>query len=213
HGSAGVPVRELAAAARKVWGGLDRYTKRVVLLALASRGLYAREERRILWIFPATRFVLTPAGEAAQADLRAWLAVGQGEARRWTGSNAALAAAFLGSAGAAALLLQPIPPQLQQLQRRQLQGGHADSTGSTGSSSTGGDDEGRERPEPGEPAPPEEEPGGGDFSLDLDLDAFGGFDSLDSAFASIDSGVDSGDGGSSDGGGGDGGGDGGGGGE
>ncbi len=206
-----VPIKDLARAAGSQWGGLGNFTGRVVLPALATRGLYRREEYRILWLFPASRFVPTPDGEAVRADLERLLRIGREEAGGWTGPRAGQALAFAGLAGGAVLLLQPIPPELRDL-RRERQDGDGGAPAASGDDGGGGDDERPAEPEPGEPPAGEFGDLPTDLSFDLDLGAFDAFDGIDSAFATVDAGVDSG-GGGGDGGGGDGGGGGGGGGE
>ncbi|MDP9375790.1 MAG: GPP34 family phosphoprotein, partial [Chloroflexota bacterium] len=209
---AGKPVADVARAAKGRYGSLRGYVEREVLAALAERGLYRREAYKILWIFPASRHVPTPAGEAARAELEAWRAAGTRGFGELVRRDPARAAAFVGLAGGAILLMEPLRPDLQALRQRlqpQRQGGDGGSGADLGHTG-GSDDDDREPGEPGEPIEPVGLPAADPFAFDFDP---GAFDSLDSVADAIGSGVDSGgDSGRGDGGGDSGGGDGGGGG-
>lgn len=210
---AGVPVAELAQAAVRRYKNLARFRTEEIVAPLVDRRLFAREEYRILWVWPAQRIVVTPAGEQLRADLQRRLDLGKTHFGGWVDREPAQALAFAGLAGASLLLMSPLYPDLQRL--RQLQppptNTYDSTTGSYTSSDTsfspsGGGDSGSDWQMPDL---------GIDFgnlpSFDFDLSAF---DSLSSAFDAIDSAVDSGGGDSGgDSGGGDGGGDGGGNGE
>jgi hypothetical protein len=83
-GGPSIPIENLTEAVfrhyRKDRKGVPRsergYVHREVLPALEARGLYARERYRRLGYFDAVRWVLTPAGTARRADLRARLTRG-----------------------------------------------------------------------------------------------------------------------------------------
>jgi hypothetical protein len=47
------------------------YVRGEVLPALAERGLYTRQWRRVLGVLPVARWILSPAGETLKADLKA----------------------------------------------------------------------------------------------------------------------------------------------
>ena len=214
-----VPVEDLARAAARHYHPLGRYVAEDVLPALEARGFYERRAARILWIFPTTRHQLTVQGDAARAELREWLSVGEGRLAGWVDPYPAQALAYAGAAGAALLLMPGLFPDLRRLRDQS-----ATSTSDGGSSvawvgASGADDSDGERPdvEPGELqgggldvpgidvsglALPSFDLGGFDFGS-LDLSAF---DGLESVMSAIDSSVDAGGGGDSGGGGGDGGG-------
>ncbi len=200
---AGKPVADVARAAKGRYGSLRGYVEREVLAALAERGLYRREAYKILWIFPASRHVPTPAGEAARAELEAWRAAGTRGFGELVRRDPARAAAFVGLAGPAVLLMDSLRPDLRLLRerprrRRAIVGG---GSASVSSYAVGADDD---ECEPAEPVDlPLADPVGFDFDFDFDP---GTFDSLDSLADAIGSGVDSGgDSGGGDGGGGGGG--------
>ena len=62
HGVSLVPVKDIARRAKQEYGSLDRFADQVVVPELVKAGLYAREGG------------LTPAGEAARADLESRMA-------------------------------------------------------------------------------------------------------------------------------------------
>jgi uncharacterized membrane protein YgcG len=236
-GVVGVAVEDFARAAVRRYRSLDRYRFEEVVSSLVDRGLFAREQYRVLWLFPAQRVVVTPAGERARADLERRLALGREQFGDWVDRDPARALAFVGLAGASVLLMNPLYPEFQRL-RQQLGAGPTTSAGDAAMGATyvgpyGSGDDRPSTPEeaPGDPASIDPAASGlniggldlsglnlegidlSNLSFDFDLSAF---DSLGSAFDAIDAGVDSGggdSGGGSDSGGGDsGGGDGGGGG-
>ena len=200
----GVPVAELARAAVKRYGSLRKFTQAEVMAALADRGLYRREEYRVLWIFPSTRWALTPTGEAARAELEGTAKLGERSFGEWVDREPARALAFLGVAGSSVLLMDALHPALQRLREEQAAAGYA---GGAYIGSPGGDTD----ETLGDPTP---DPGFFDLgSFDPGALDFGALGDLGGALDSIDAGVDAGGGGGGDwGGGGDGGGDGGGGG-
>ncbi len=206
-----VPVAKVARAARRRYGSLRGYVEREVLAGLVERGLYRREEYTILWIFPASRYVLTPEGKAARAELKAWRAAGARGFGDLVRRDPGRALAFVGLAGSAVLLMDSLRPDLQLLRERP---GRRRATAGGGSASAltyalGAD---VDECEPGEPIVPVDLPAAEPFDLDFDPSAFGSLDSVADAIGSgVDSGGDSGGGGGADGGA-DGGGDGGGGG-
>jgi hypothetical protein len=210
-GVTGVPVADLARAAVRRYRSLDRYRFEEVVSALVDRRLFAREEYRVLWLFPAQRIVVTPAGTRARADLERRLTLGGEQFGGWVERDPARAVAFAGLAGAAVLLMSPLYPDFQRL-HRQLGSGAA-SAGDAGSGGAAAGLPGADRPE--------DQAGGvsafggldlstiqiegvdlGSLTFDFDLSAL---DILNDAVSAIDAGVDSGgDGGDGGGGGGDG---------
>lgn len=212
-GVTGVPVAALARAAVRRYRSLDRYRFEEVVPALVDRRLFAREEYRVLWLVPAQRIVVTPAGARARADLEQRLALGRAQFGDWVERDPARAAAFAGLAGAAVLLMSPLFPDFQRL-RRQLGSGAA-SAGDAGAGMAAAGLPGAERPE--DRAGGLSARGGLDLStiqiegidlgshaFDVDLSALAGLDDAAGAInAGMDSGGDDGDGGG-DGGGGDG---------
>jgi hypothetical protein len=204
---AGVPVVDLAQAAVRRYKNLARYRTEEVVAPLVDRRLFERQEYRILWLWPAQRVVITPAGERLRADLRQRLDLGTAQFGDWVDREPARAMAFAGLAGASLLLMSPLYPDLQRL--RQMQ----PPPSSVGSDSTTATYTGDSTvlPSDGEGGPGWQLPDMGiDLgslpSFDFDLSAF---DSLSSAFDAIDSAVDSGGGDSGSDSGGDSGGDGG----
>lgn len=190
------------------WRG-NKYVREVVLPELAGRGLYVRQPDHVLGIFPRTRWFLTSEGERRRAELLEMLANGERDLVGASNRDPRQAAALLGTAGAAALLMTSAYPDLAELSRRHRQDG---ASGDGGTIVVGGSDSGsHDEPPPGpDPTPdPSADPGALDFGTTFDFD-LSAFDGIDSAFDAVDSGVDAGGG---DGGGGDGGGDGGGGGD
>jgi hypothetical protein len=82
-----------------------------------DRGLFEVQTKRSLVIFSTTRYVLTPAGEAAQAELDHWLAAGQTHFAGWVGDDPVQALAYA-AAGAALLLMPPLFANLRQLREQ-----------------------------------------------------------------------------------------------
>jgi hypothetical protein len=70
-GDVGVRIDDLAKAAARQYGRLGGYVSQDVLPALEERGLYERKTGRILWIFPTTRWELTPSGDVERSRLLA----------------------------------------------------------------------------------------------------------------------------------------------
>jgi hypothetical protein len=112
-GEPGVPVEKLARAAARQYQPLGRFVRREVIPALVERGLYEARHERVLWLIPRTRYVLTPDGESAQADLRQWLDVGATRFAGWADTDPTHALAYAGMAGAALLLMPPLFPDLR----------------------------------------------------------------------------------------------------
>lgn len=57
--------------------------------ALAERGLYRRQERRILGLFKVSRWEITYAGEAARAELEGSRSLGREQFHSWVDSDPA----------------------------------------------------------------------------------------------------------------------------
>jgi uncharacterized membrane protein YgcG len=187
-GLSGVRIEDLAKAAARFYGSLSAYVKQDVLPALEDRGLYGRQDGRILWIFPTTRWVLTPEGTAAREELQRLLTLAEQRFGEWADTEPPRALEYASLAGAA-LLLQP--ELFSELHRARL---------TTGVQDTG--------------AGVYVDPGVGAGEFDwgaLGIGALGdaSFDAFDAALGAIDSAIDSvagSDGGSFDGGSSDGGG-------
>lgn len=223
---AGVALPDFVRAVRRRYRSLDRYRFEEVVAPLVDRGLLAREEYRLLWLWPARRVVVTPAGARPRADLERRLALGRAHFGGWVDADPARAVAFAGLAGAAVLLMNPLYGDIQRLRQQYGPGPTlSDTAAASGVPFVAPVDDDR----PTAPDEPADDMGSGGLvnHLDmggLDLGALGfdldlsAFDSLDSVFSAIDAGVDGGagdggggggGGGGSDGGGGAGGGDGG----
>lgn len=114
-GTVGVPVAEFAQAAQQLYHPPSRFAAEEVLPGLIRRGLYAREAHKGLWIFPATRLVLTPAGRAARAELADIMALGEREIPGWAERDRNSGLAYLAMAGAAALLLPQLYPEFREI--------------------------------------------------------------------------------------------------
>jgi hypothetical protein len=104
-GTVGAPVEALAQAVLQRYGSLDGYVSHEVMPALIERGLYSREEYRKFFVVPASRYVLTPAGQAARAELEGLVALGSQQFGGWTRQDPGRALAFMGMAGAAMMLM------------------------------------------------------------------------------------------------------------
>ena len=174
-------VTELARAAASEYGSLGRYVTQAVLPSLAERGLYEPQPAKVLWIFRTTRWLITPTGEAARADLERWLADGEDCFPDWAANDPQRAMAFAAGAGAALLLMPALFPELRRLRMEWNQDGGLAATAVLYGSTAGAD------------------------FLDVNTTTFdfssidmGALDSMDSAMSAIDSAVDAG---SSDGGG------------
>src|SRR5918995_530779 len=87
----------LGTALAPLW---DVYQEQAVRPALQERGWVAPQKYRILGIFPATRWVLTPEGSAAQGDLLWRVQYGNRELGRLVDDDPSRAILFAGLAGA-----------------------------------------------------------------------------------------------------------------
>ena len=168
-GTSGVPVDGFAQRAGGRYKPIGKFVTAEVLPALIERGLYRTEQGRTLFIFPTTKHVLTPAGEAARADLRRWMELGERHMGEWVEETPSRALAYASAAGAAVLLMAPLYPQLQRL-GQQVRPDDLDSDRDFGDDYSGVNSLEA-------------------TSFDFDLSAF---DGLDSAFSAIDAGVDAG---------------------
>jgi uncharacterized membrane protein YgcG len=191
-GTSGVPVSELAAAVVRRSGSLDRFVKDEVLVELERRGLYEREERRVLWVFRTTQWRLTPVGQQAREELLRLMQLGDQEFGDWVDDQPGQALAYMAVAGSALFLMSDVYPDLHRLRREVPADAGMDTSGAFVGTS------GSDNPDMG---------GLPSFNFDFDLSVF---DSLGSALSAIESGISSGIGGGDGGDGGDGAGDGGG---
>lgn len=179
-GTVGIPVADLAQAIAQDEGP-SGWVKRVLLPELQIHGLYEQQTRRALGILTRTSWERTTAGELARADLVRRTGQGERGFRDWVDTEPALALAFVDVAGSSLLLMDAFHPDIRRL-REQTATNSGASLASGGESSADRDETVN------------------DITLDgtegLDADEFdldiGAFDSLDSAFAAIDAGVDSG---------------------
>jgi hypothetical protein len=206
----GVLVSDFARAVVRRFGSVNGYVSNVVRSALEARGWVHREPYRILGVFPAKRWALTPAGLAAQGDLLWRVQYGNRELGRLVDDDPSRAVAFVGLAGASILLMDDARPHLQRLRDR-LESGYRSDVGASGDG--GGIAHSPATTDTGAAAD-----ASGLSSVDLgalDLGALdsalggldlGALDSLDAAMDAVDAGVDSGADGGGGGGGGDGGG-------
>jgi hypothetical protein len=187
-GEVGVTVKTLTEEARKQYKTLSGYATAQIWPALVRRDLYREEEHRVLGIFPARRWTITPEGERLKADLERLTEMGKREFPGWIRQDPARAMRFLAVSGSAFYLMSPLFPHVGELRSR-----------------VGGEDGGAPVAVMAGTTPSDEQPEfEGLETLSADLSAF---DGIDSAFSAIDSGVDSGGGGDGGDGGGDGGGD------
>jgi len=176
-GTIGVTVQDLAVTAQRRYRPLSAYTMDEVLPALIERGYYAREKRKILGIFPSSRYVLTPSGQAARADLQQRMDVGQAELHGWVRNDRSHALLYVGLAGSSMLLMPMLFADVEELR--------AEAASLPGVEEPGGIGSGEG---------PLMDPGLNVGALDLG--AFGGLDAaLGAIDAGIESGVGSGDGG------------------
>ena len=187
-GLVGLEVKTLAEQAGRTYSSRKGFAEAVVMKALAEKGLFRREQRTFLGIIPYRRWALTRSGEAARARLTVSMRLGESQFGRWVDRQPNRALAYLGLMGPAILLMEPLHPDLKRLREEHERAVESGASGASVESSEGDDSSGEDAM---------------DFG---DLD-FGGFDldvlgDLDSAFDSIDSGVDAGggDGGDGDGG-------------
>ena len=108
----GATALEVVAAARKTFGAsLDSYRKAQVLPALVGRGLI---EMKRGGLFRFKRATLTPAGEAAQAELKALLDRAR-QVPAWLDTNPGQAAATAASLGLLVLLVEELKPHMRRL--------------------------------------------------------------------------------------------------
>ena len=114
-GVTGVPVPDFTRAAARRWGNLQGYARNEVMPVLLARGFYRAEEYRIMWVIPATRYVLTHEGQQARDKVLRVLAEAGQNFGGWAANQPATAAQFLAGAGPAALLLPNIYPDIQRL--------------------------------------------------------------------------------------------------
>jgi hypothetical protein len=122
-GTSGIPGARLVDAARARYGSLDRFVTEEVLPDLERRGLYTRESSKILWLFPVTRWRLTPAGQQALAELQRLMALGDQRFSGWVDDNPGQALAYTALAGSALLLMSSSYPDMQRLNSSGVGGG------------------------------------------------------------------------------------------
>lgn len=124
-GSGLVPVSALALATRSRYGSFKNYVEVEVMPALAARGLYQQKERRILGLFPTSRWEITRTGEAARVELEGNRSLGRDQFHRWVDSDPSQALAFLGITGSSVLLMEELHPDIQRLREREYGSGEA----------------------------------------------------------------------------------------
>jgi uncharacterized membrane protein YgcG len=114
-GTVGTTVEDLAVAAQRHYKPLSAYATDEVLPTLIDRGYYAKETRRILGIFPSTRYVLTPSGQAARADLQQRMDVGQADFHGWARNEPNNALLYMGVMGSSFLLMPMLFADVENL--------------------------------------------------------------------------------------------------
>jgi len=175
-----VAIDSLGGVVRKKYRDHRGFLKSEVMPPLVEKGLFRAENKRTLFLFPSKRFVRTPEGDTAAAEIEGWLSMNQEAFGEMASSDPKRAFRFVQQAGPAILLMKDLHPQIRELRQSvgQPTGGFTDAT----IFPVGGSGDRFDMP---------------------DLD-FGVFSAIDSAFDAIASGFDFGGGG--DGGGGNGGG-------
>jgi hypothetical protein len=113
--TSGVPVAQLAAAANARYGSLEGFVRDEIMPDLERHGLYVREAYRVLWLIPATRWRLTPAGQEARAELQRLIALGDQRFSGWVDNNPGQALAYTALAGSALLLMTDSYPDIHRL--------------------------------------------------------------------------------------------------
>ena len=168
----------LMRAARSKWGGnLDRFRTDIVLPALVAKGLVYPRTRRILLIFPRTRYVRTDAGETLDRRIATLMRQAR-ELPALMSSDPARAAAIATAAGTLVLMLPELQASLGDIAHVRRLNASSPGVGSDGWSSS---------------------------SFAADQEALGAIDDFDGAFDAAEpssSDSDGGDGGGGDGGGG-----------
>jgi len=141
----GATALEVVAAARQTYGAsLDSYRKMQVLPALIGRGLIEMKRGGLLRF---KRPTLTPAGEAAQTELKALLDRAR-QVPAWLDTNPGQAAATAASLGLLVLLVEELKPHMRRLaqaaqaaavdQPHGYYHGHSGDTGTKGELKSGG---------------------------------------------------------------------------
>ena len=82
------------------------YKKSFVRNSLIADGYFQKETRRLLFLFPYTKYVLSEKGFSAQAKIKSLLEEGEKELERWVKYEPAHAKAYLSVCGANILLLE-----------------------------------------------------------------------------------------------------------
>jgi hypothetical protein len=180
----GVRIEDFAKASRKRFGGrLHRYVRECVLPLLRGVRLMTTAGGAF-----GGRASWTASGRQAVDELDEWMAVGRRNLRRWVHQDPARGIAWASSGGAAVLLMNDFYPQFVRLgqfladRRVPADGGGAaigiplsldDPLGTESGSELSGVDL-------------------SDLDLGFLATDFGGFDSLDAAFTSLDAGIDAG---------------------
>lgn len=114
----GVTVRDLAAALVDGYRTYYAFGVEEITPELIKRGLLTtKSERPFPWLFATTKYVPTPAGKEAAAELDRWITIGETEFADLVETNPRKAMAFSRVAGCALLLIEPGPAQMQALAR------------------------------------------------------------------------------------------------
>jgi uncharacterized membrane protein YgcG len=114
----GVKVEDFAQAAERRYRPLPRYTVQEVLPALVEQGYFARENRRLLGIFPSRRYVLTARGESARAELQGRVDLGEASLYGWLKEEPERALRYMTMAGGSLLLLPMLFNALDEMAHR-----------------------------------------------------------------------------------------------
>lgn len=193
-------VPDLARSAMNRYGTFEGYVEACIMTGLQSRNLFERRTRRRFWIFQTTRWEPTHSGEAAKAELRGSMTLGEEQFAGWVDEEPSRALQFLGLAGSSVLLMPPLHRDVRRLRENPEYRRSSDDWVAAGyfpviGATSVGDHQDHQH---------HDDPGG----LDLDAIGPGGFDSHSDASSAIDSGLsgggfwgDGGSGGDGDGGG------------
>jgi len=119
----GVQIEDYAKEARRAFTrSFAGYVNDHVYPSLAARGLFEVETRRRAFS-RRPRYLRTAAGDEAAAELEEWLRIGRERISAWTRSEPERAVAYLGSAGAAILLMRDLYPEFERIGKNVLFGG------------------------------------------------------------------------------------------
>lgn len=131
-GSVGVTVGDFAVAAQRRYRPLSEFTKAEILPTLLERGYYTHEQRKFLGIFPTSRYVLTASGQAARADLRSRMDLGEANMRGWVNNDPNRAFMYMALAGSSIFLMPMLFGDIGDLHNLQGDTAYASTLGDAG---------------------------------------------------------------------------------